>query len=68
VGLGYNVMPNPLSCKRWAKQTVAEKFTGPEFILPNGTLKPEARGRGWSVVTLEALDDARYDLRRGYCR
>lgn len=68
VGLGYNAMPNPLSCKRWARQTVAEKFTGPEFILPNGTLKSEERGRGWSVVTLEALDDARYDLRRGYCR
>lgn len=68
VGLGFNVMPHPLNCSRWSRQTVEDKLTGPEFILPNGTLKPEERGRGWSVVELERLEDARYDLRRGYCR
>ena len=68
VGLGYNAMPHPLVCKRWARQTVAEKITGPEFILPNGTLKTGELGRGWVVVNLEALEDARYDLRQGYCR
>ena len=68
MGLGYNAMPNPLVCKRWARQSVAEKFTGPEFILPNGTLRPAGLGESWAVVNLEALEDARYDLRGGYCR
>jgi len=68
LGLGYNAMPHPLVCKRWGRQTVAEKFTGPEFILPNGTLRPAEQGTGWAVVNLEPLEDARYDLRPGYCR
>jgi hypothetical protein len=67
VELGYKVMPQPLSCRRWSRKTVEDKVTGPEFVLPNGTLKPEELGRGWSVVELERLENARYDLRRGYC-
>lgn len=68
VGLGYNPMPNPFVCKRWRDQTVAEKYTGREYIVPNGRLDPAGQGDTWEVVTLEAVEDARYNLRRGYCR
>ncbi len=68
VGLGYNPMPNPFVCKRWSQQTVADKYTGSEYIVPNGALLPEKQGTSWEVVTLEPVSDARYDLRSGYCR
>ena len=68
VGLGYNPMPNPFVCKPWRRQTVAEKYTGREYVLPNGALRPEDQGDTWEVVTLEPVADARYNLRDGYCR
>lgn len=34
-GLGYNTYANPFVCKPAAKQTVRQKYTGREFILPN---------------------------------
>jgi len=68
VGLGYNPMPNPFVCKRWKKQTVADKYTGREYIVPNGALRPEDQGSSWEVVTLEPVADARYNLHAGYCR
>ena len=37
VGLGYNTYANPFVCKAAAKQTVLQKYTGREFILPNMT-------------------------------
>jgi hypothetical protein len=37
VGLGYNTYANPFVCKPAAKQTVLQKYTGREFILPNMT-------------------------------
>ena len=68
VGLGYNPMPNPFVCKQWKHQSVAERYTGREFIVPNGPLDPEQKGDSWDVVTLEPVPDARYNLRAGYCR
>ncbi|MAJ61812.1 MAG: hypothetical protein CBC48_18930 [bacterium TMED88] len=68
VGLGYNPMPNPFVCKTWRNQTVAEKYTGREYVVPNGALRPEEQGETWEVVTLEPVADARYNLRAGYCR
>jgi hypothetical protein len=35
VGLGYNTYANPFVCKPAAKQTVRQRYTGREFILPN---------------------------------
>jgi hypothetical protein len=35
VGLGYNTYANPFVCKPAAEQTVRQKYTGREFILPN---------------------------------
>ena len=67
VGLGYNPMPNPFVCKPWDRQTVADRYTGREFIVPNGVLDPAQKGGSWEVVTLEPVADARYDLRSGYC-
>ena len=61
-------MPNPFVCKPWRSQTVAEKYTGREYVLPNGALRPEDQGDTWEVVTLEPVSDARYNLRDGYCR
>ncbi|MDN3359875.1 hypothetical protein [Actinomadura sp. DC4] len=35
VGLGYNTYANPFVCKPAAEQTVRQRYTGREFILPN---------------------------------
>ncbi|WP_329424637.1 hypothetical protein OG339_30015 [Streptosporangium sp. NBC_01495] len=35
VGLGYNTYANPFVCKPAVKQTVLQRYTGREFILPN---------------------------------
>jgi len=50
------------------KQTVADKYTGREFIVPNGALIAGGQGGSWEVLTLEPVADARYDLHSGYCR
>ena len=67
VGLGYNPMPNPFICKRWHKQSVAERYTGREYIVPNSQLKPADQGVAWEAVALNAVIDNVYDLRGGYC-
>jgi hypothetical protein len=36
-GLGYNTYANPFVCKPAARQTVPQRYTGREFILPNMT-------------------------------
>ncbi len=38
VGRGYNTYANPFVCEPAANQTVRERYTGREFILPNATL------------------------------
>jgi hypothetical protein len=35
VGLGYNTYANPFVCKPAAEQTVRQRYTGREFIVPN---------------------------------
>jgi hypothetical protein len=60
-------MPNPFVCKRWNRQSVTQKYTGREFIVPNGDLDPDEKGVSWEVVTLEPIADARYNFRKGYC-
>ncbi|MGV9761317.1 MULTISPECIES: hypothetical protein [Streptomyces] len=35
VGLGYNTYANPFVCKPAARQSVRERYTGREFIVPN---------------------------------
>ena len=35
VGLGYNTYANPFVCRPAARQTVRQRYTGREFVLPN---------------------------------
>ncbi|WP_327384771.1 hypothetical protein [Streptomyces sp. NBC_01207] len=35
VGLGYNTYANPFVCRPADRQSVRERYTGREFILPN---------------------------------
>lgn len=37
VGLGYNTYANPFVCKSAAAQTVRQRYTGREFVLPNAS-------------------------------
>ncbi|MFG2480723.1 hypothetical protein [Streptomyces fagopyri] len=37
VGIGYNTYANPFICKPARRQTVLQKYTGREFIVPNTT-------------------------------
>ncbi|MCS0601455.1 hypothetical protein NX794_09470 [Streptomyces sp. LP11] len=37
VGLGYNTYANPFVCRPADRQSVRERYTGREFILPNAT-------------------------------
>jgi hypothetical protein len=66
VGLGYNSYANPFVCKPAAHQTVLQKYTGREFILPNMTFNDLP-----SYVNIE-LDlgkpSKRGFLYSGYCR
>jgi len=54
LGLGYNPMPNSLVCKKWDNQSIADRFTGREYILPNGYLNskpyPDNASGTWAVV------------------
>lgn len=65
VGLGYNTYANPFVCKPAWKQSVLQKYTGREFILPNARLD-----RLPSAVEI-ALDigapSQRGFLHQGYC-
>jgi hypothetical protein len=66
VGLGYNTYANPFVCKPAAKQTVLQRYTGREFIVPNMPLSDLP-----SHVNIE-LDLGkpfqRGFLHSGYCR
>lgn len=66
VGLGYNTYANPFVCKPAAQQTVLQRYTGREFILPNMTFSNLP-----SHVNIK-LDLGRPAQRRflysGYCR
>jgi hypothetical protein len=66
VGLGYNTYANPFVCKPAAKQTVLQRYTGREFIIPNMTFNDLP-----SYVNIE-LDLGkpfkRGFLYSGYCR
>ena len=66
VGLGYNTYANPFVCKPAAQQTVLQRYTGREFILPNMTFSDLP-----SYVNIK-LDLGRPSKRRflysGYCR
>ena len=66
VGLGYNTYANPFVCKPAARQTVRQKYTGREFIVPNTRFTDLP-----SYVNIK-LDlgkpSKRGFLRLGYCR
>ena len=53
VGLGFNTAANPFSRKPWAEQTVSDRYTGREFIVPNLRLKDLGSHK---IVTLPPLD------------
>ena len=38
LGLGYNTAANPFACTSYAKQSVSDRYTGREFIVPNDLL------------------------------
>ncbi len=38
LGLGYNTAANPFACTSYAKQSVSDRYTGREFIVPNELL------------------------------
>ena len=66
VGLGYNTYANPFVCKPAAKQTVLQRYTGREFILPNMTFSDLP-----SYVNIElhlGKPSKRGFLYSGYCR
>jgi hypothetical protein len=66
VGLGYNTYANPFVCKAAAKQTVLQKYTGREFILPNMTFNdlPSYVNIGLNL----GKPSKRGFLYSGYCR
>ncbi|MDG1401001.1 MAG: hypothetical protein P8R45_09690 [Candidatus Binatia bacterium] len=53
VGLGFNTAANPFSRKPWAEQTVSDRYTGREFIVPNLRLKDLPSHK---IVTFPPLD------------
>ncbi|MFC4588820.1 hypothetical protein ACFO8L_22210 [Sphaerisporangium corydalis] len=65
VGLGYNTYANPFVCKPAFKQSVLQKYTGREFIVPNANLDALP-----SFVDLElnlGIPAEREFLQTGYC-
>ena len=66
VGLGYNTYANPFVCKPAAGQTVLQRYTGREFILPNMTLNDLP---GYVNIKLNLGQPSRRGfLYSGYCR
>jgi hypothetical protein len=66
VALGYNTYANPFVCKPAARQTVRQKYTGSEFIIPNTTLN---RLPSHVNIALElGRPFTRGFLHLGYCR
>ncbi|MFC0860696.1 hypothetical protein ACFHYQ_00140 [Sphaerimonospora cavernae] len=65
VGLGYNTYANPFVCEPAYRQTVRQKYTGREFIVPNSTLDrlPSHVDIG---LDLGRPSERRF-LRTGYC-
>ncbi|MEU6343170.1 hypothetical protein ABZ883_19765 [Streptomyces sp. NPDC046977] len=65
VGIGYNTYANPFVCKPAWKQSVPQKYTGREFILPNAKFDqlPSA-----VEITLDiGRPSQRGFLHNGYC-
>ena len=66
VGLGYNTYANPFVCKPAARQTVRQKYTGREFIVPNTRFNDLP---GYVNVKLNlGRPSKRGFLHTGYCR
>ncbi|MGW4567322.1 hypothetical protein ACWEN3_34695 [Streptomyces sp. NPDC004561] len=64
-GLGYNTYANPLVCAPADRQTVRERYTGREFILPNA---PFAALPSHVDIPLDLGTPGRRGfLRAGYC-
>ncbi|MFJ4931384.1 hypothetical protein [Streptomyces sp. NPDC088736] len=65
VGLGYNTYANPFVCKPAREQSVLQKYTGREFILPNTAF---GRLPSHTDIALELGKPAqRRFLKSGYC-
>lgn len=65
VGLGYNTYANPFVCKPAREQTVLQRYTGREFILPNTTFD---RLPSHVDIPLKIGKPSQRDfLYRGYC-
>ncbi len=66
VGLGYNTYANPFVCRPAARQTVRQKYTGREFIVPNTKFSDLP---GYVNIRLDlGKPSKRGILRSGYCR
>lgn len=66
VGLGYNTYANPFVCKPAAEQTVRQRYTGREFILPNMAFNDLP---GYVNIELDLGEPfERGFLYSGYCR
>jgi len=63
-GVGYNTYPNPFVCKPRSKQTIADRYTGREFILLNRKL--EECGE-YISIELKAENPKRPYLEDGWC-
>ncbi|MFR9791290.1 hypothetical protein ACL07V_21960 [Streptomyces sp. MB22_4] len=65
VGLGYNTYANPFVCKSAEDQTVRQRYTGREFILPNASF---AELPSHVDIPLDLGDPGqRGFLEKGYC-
>ena len=65
VGLGYNTYANPMVCKPAAEQSVEQRVTGQEVIVPNTAIDslPE-----YVAIPLDiGAPQDRAFLQRGYC-
>lgn len=63
-GVGYNTYPNPFVCKPRSKQTIAERYTGREFILLNRKLDECGE---YVSIELKAENPKRPYLDNGWC-
>ena len=66
VGVGYNTYPNPFVCKPLVAQTIAERYTGREFILLNRRLDECEEFISFKLKTDENAN--RSYLKNGWCR
>ncbi|MFD6938037.1 hypothetical protein ACFWAP_18055 [Streptomyces goshikiensis] len=66
VGLGYNTYANPFVCRPADRQSVRERYTGREFILPNALLT--ALPSRVDIPLDLGTPGQRDFLQTGYCR